>query len=74
MVVVYTRAMNVQFEEDTSVVSRPRPEKASFLTRMILGLKLAKDEKGAQQVMLMISLAALGLAGLLVANLVFGFL
>ena len=60
---------SVEFHEEADFIVRPRPRKASFFTRVIYKLKLAKDEAGAQRVMLVITGICFTLAALLFLNL-----
>lgn len=62
---------DVQFEEEAPLITRPKPaRKASLLTRIVLKAKLAKDEAGAQRVLLILALVIFGLAGAVFLNLI----
>lgn len=61
--------MNVEFDEEPAIITRPKVQKASLFTRLAIKLKLAKDEAGAQRVMLITALVCLGAALLLFINL-----
>ena len=59
----------VEFNEPQLAKSYPAARKPSVLVRLVMGLGLAKDEKGAQGVLL---ITALLLLGVMVAVLITG--
>ena len=71
---VYYQYMNVEFEEEEALtMGRPKSKKNSPITRMFIRVGVAKDEGGAQRVLLIISGVCLIAALLIVLNL-FGIL
>lgn len=63
--------MSVEFHEEDPMVMRQQkpPHRVSPFTRLVYALKLAKDEAGAQRIMLIVSLCFLAAAILLFLNL-----
>lgn len=62
--------MSVEFhEEETLVAPRPQQKKLSLFNRIVMKLGFAKDEAGAQRVLLVISLLCFGAALLVFINL-----
>ena len=61
--------MNVEFNEEESVVCSNRPRKASFFTGIVYKLKLAKTDEGAQRVILIMALLTIGITVFLFLNL-----
>lgn len=58
--------MGVTFDENPITSARSRSSKTSFFTNLFIKIGLAKDEKGAQIVMLVIAvLAIIGMVALL---------
>lgn len=58
--------MGVTFDEKPITAARSRSSKTSFFTKLFIKMGLAKDEKGAQIIMLVITiLAIIGMAALL---------
>lgn len=63
--------MSVEFHEEETLIA-PRPvqqKKLSLFNRIVIKLGLAKDEAGAQRVLLIVALAIFALALAVFANL-----
>jgi hypothetical protein len=63
--------VDVQFEEETPFMARPKPaKKLSLFTRIVMKLGLAKDEAGAQRVLLIAALVIFAFAAAVFINLI----
>lgn len=60
--------MAIQFDEERTYARRVGGKKSSGLTKMVMSMGLAKSESGAQGVLLVVAVIALGIAGYLVMS------